>query len=223
MPVPVESNGSIPSYIMCDGELVNIDSLVPDPMNARLHPNRNRQAIRQSLQDFGQREPLVVRSENNMIAAGNGRHAEMKALGWTKVAISRRPMTDAEFYRFALADNRSGDLASFDMEKVAKVDELLAQLNAPGLIGYTNDELEVVRAASWTPPAIVDNDRWDRDRPTMLTLEQKNATVVLEAVGQYRIEVRDDKRSEADCLAAICSQWLMIVRATESDPLSEMF
>ena len=46
-----------------DVEVVPIDSLTLDPRNARKHGRRNLEAIKGSLQQFGQRRPLVVRQE----------------------------------------------------------------------------------------------------------------------------------------------------------------
>src|ERR1700690_3222809 len=38
----------------------DIATLIPDPMNARLHPERNLESIMESLTKYGQRTPLVV-------------------------------------------------------------------------------------------------------------------------------------------------------------------
>jgi len=40
-------------------ETVPIDQLEEDPKNARLHPEKNLNAIKESLGKFGQRVPLV--------------------------------------------------------------------------------------------------------------------------------------------------------------------
>lgn len=132
--------------IQCDGEVVDINSLVPDPMNARLHPDRNMDAIMDSLCLYGQRMPLVVRKENRYVAAGNGRLEAMKKLGWTKVAVSIRPMTDVEFHGYALTDNRTAELAAWDLEVVAKVDQLVSSLGNGAMPGWSMAELEALRA-----------------------------------------------------------------------------
>lgn len=150
------SNGKV-NHIECDGQVVAIESLVPDPMNARLHPERNLEAIRESLRLYGQRKPLVVRSENRMVAAGNGTLEAAKQLGWTQIAVSMRPMTDAVFMGFALADNRTAELAKWDFEVVAKLDALKRELGDATMPGWTTDELEVLRAADWTPPQAGDD------------------------------------------------------------------
>src|SRR5262245_58630724 len=126
--IGANGNGVLIDDIRCDGEVVAIDSLTPDPNNARLHPERNMEAIKASLQLYGQRSPLVVRAENRMIAAGNGRHRAMKEPGWTRCAVTMRPMTDREFTGFALADNQSAALAKWDFEVVARLDKAMLEL-----------------------------------------------------------------------------------------------
>jgi len=131
--------------IRCDGHVVAISSLIPDPNNARLHPERNLDAIKQSLATYGQRAPLVVREQNRMVAAGNGRLAAAKELGWTKMAVSIRPMTDAEFIGYALADNRTAELAKWDFEVVARLEALQREAGG-GMIGWSAEEIAILRS-----------------------------------------------------------------------------
>lgn len=130
--------------IRCAGDVVLLSSLVPDPNNARLHPERNLEAIKDSLAFYGQMEPLVVRQQNRMIAAGNGRHAAMLAMGWTKCAVTVQPMTDAEFHGFALADNRTAELAQWDYQVVTRLEKLLQEQNH-AVVGWTLEDLTVLR------------------------------------------------------------------------------
>ena len=59
---------------------VPLDSVHPDPANARRHDERNVDAIKGSLARFGQQKPLVV-DQANVIRAGNGTYGAAKALG----------------------------------------------------------------------------------------------------------------------------------------------
>lgn len=52
-------------------ETVPIDSVRPDPRNARRHGPPNLAAIRASLEAFGQQKPIVVDAEG-IVRAGNG-------------------------------------------------------------------------------------------------------------------------------------------------------
>ena len=111
-------------------EVVPIDSLTLDPRNARKHGRRNLDAIRASLEQFGQRRPLVVRQDGQVIA-GNGTLVAIRDLRWTEVAITRVPAgwTDDQVRAYALADNRTAELAEWDDVVLA---DMLAELDAGG-------------------------------------------------------------------------------------------
>jgi DNA modification methylase len=95
-------------------ETVIIESLSLDPNNARKHSKRNLDAIAASLNKFGQRKPIVV--HQNTVIAGNGTLEAAKTLGWTEISISRCPADwDTDTAKaYALADNRSAELAEWD-------------------------------------------------------------------------------------------------------------
>jgi len=95
-------------------ETVAIESLELDPNNARKHSKRNLDAIAASLEKFGQRKPIVV--HNGTVIAGNGTLEAAKSLGWTEIGITRCPDDwDADTAKaYALADNRSSELAEWD-------------------------------------------------------------------------------------------------------------
>lgn len=94
-------------------ETVEVGRLTPDPLNARRHTPRNLDAIRGSLARFGQRRPLVV-TPDYVVVAGNGALAAARELGWTHVAVTVYPGTEEEARAFALADNRTAELAEWD-------------------------------------------------------------------------------------------------------------
>lgn len=100
-------------------EKVKIDSLSVDPENARKHSKRNIEAIAGSLDKFGQRRPLVV--WDNIIIAGNGTVEAAKSLGWKDIEITRVPTewTSDQARAYALADNRTAELADWDPEMLA--------------------------------------------------------------------------------------------------------
>lgn len=135
--------------------VTSIASLKPDPNNARLHPERNIEAIKASLALYGQRTPIVVRAENRTVAKGNGTLEAAKLLGWTEIAASLQSMTDAEFDGYALADNRTGDLAQWDFSIVAKLQKLRADAGHC-TIGWSDQELKALRLQSWESDFVTD-------------------------------------------------------------------
>ena len=94
-------------------ETVPIDSVFQDPANARRHDTKNILAIKSSLARFGLQKPLVV-TEDNVIRAGNGTWQAAKELGWKEISIIRTDLKGVEAVAYALADNRSSELASWD-------------------------------------------------------------------------------------------------------------
>jgi 16S rRNA G966 N2-methylase RsmD len=131
-------------------ETVNINSLTPDPANARKHDGKNLKAIASSLEKFGQRKPIVV-TPDSIVVAGNGTVEAAKSLGWTEIAIARTPVgwTWDQIKAFALADNRTAELAEWDDKVLA--DQLL-ELDANGW------ELEELGFENLEPPLGQDDD-----------------------------------------------------------------
>mgnify|MGYP002683092015 CR=1 FL=1 len=105
---------------------VRLDDLVADQDNARRHDRRNLNAIKASLTRFGQTRPLVV-TEGGLVIAGNGTMAAAEELGWEEIEVTRVPFrTPDEARAFALADNRTGELAQWNMPVLLQTLESLA-------------------------------------------------------------------------------------------------
>jgi hypothetical protein len=101
------------------GLVVPLKDLKPDPANARKHNAKNIQAIKDSFEKFGQQKPIVALKDGTVIA-GNGTLEALQELGWTKCAVVRFDMKDkAMATAYALADNQTTDLSSWDEEALA--------------------------------------------------------------------------------------------------------
>ena len=101
-------------------ETLDITDLTPDPKNARQHDAKNLKAIEGSLSQFGQRKPIVI-TEANVIVAGNGTVTAAKNLGWGTIEAVRVPAdwSEDQVKAFALADNRTAELATWSPEVLA--------------------------------------------------------------------------------------------------------
>lgn len=101
-------------------ETLRLAELVSDPNNARKHDEKNLDAIKGSLTQFGQRKPIVI-GAGNVVIAGNGTLAAAKALGWDEIEVVRVPddWSADQAKAFALADNRTAELASWDEQVLA--------------------------------------------------------------------------------------------------------
>ena len=115
---------------------VLIKNLKPDPDNARKHSERNIDAIAASLTRFGQRKPLIVNGES-IVLAGNGTLQAAKKLGWVEIEVSQIPIgwSWEQQRAYALADNRTAELAEWDSDKLAN------QLMELDSVGWELDDI----------------------------------------------------------------------------------
>lgn len=102
-------------------EQIKLTELTQDPNNARAHDNKNLSAIEGSLREFGQRKPIVI-SQDNIIVAGNGTYSAAQRLGWETISAVRIPAdwTAEQIKAFALADNRTAELATWNQSVLEK-------------------------------------------------------------------------------------------------------
>jgi len=111
-------------------ENLRIADLTPDPQNARQHDDKNLKAIMGSLKEFGQRKPIVI-TEAGVIVAGNGTVEAAKRLGWLDIEVVKVPndWTPDKVKAFAIADNRTAELANWNQEVLTSQ---LLELEAEG-------------------------------------------------------------------------------------------
>lgn len=122
-------------------EPVLITDVMHDENNARKHSQRNLETIAASLKEFGQRKPIVLK--DNICIAGNGTLEAAKLLGWTHIDVARVPadwsLVKAKAY--ALADNRTSELAEWDGDALLTA---LSEIEAQGLLlatGFSVNEM----------------------------------------------------------------------------------
>ena len=163
-------------------ETVTIESLKLDPNNARKHSKRNLDAIAASLNKFGQRKPIVV--HNGVVIAGNGTLEAAKSLGWKEIAVSVCPADwDADTAKaYALADNRSAELAEWD-DKI-----LSTQLLDLDDMGWN------IEALGFEPLPLRDLDE-DEDEIPELPVEPKTKLGDIYQLGRHRLMCGDSTDS----------------------------
>lgn len=107
-------------------ERMPIGDVRVDERNARKHSSRNLDAIRRSLDVFGQQKPIVVDAKG-IIVAGNGTLEAARGLGWTHIDAVRSDLAGPQRTAYAIADNRTAELAEWEeTELVAHLEELTA-------------------------------------------------------------------------------------------------
>jgi DNA modification methylase len=124
-------------------ERINVAELSLDPSNVRKHDRKNLDAIKASLRKFGQQKPIVVDAKG-IVLAGNGTLTAAKELGWTEIEITRTTLQGVEATAFAIADNRSAELAEWE-DSLADVLKSLADANIDlADLGFAKGDLDKI-------------------------------------------------------------------------------
>ncbi len=147
---------------------VPIDTIWPDPENCRVHDQVNLDAIRASIQTFGQVEDLVTQKGTGKIIGGNGRYEVMKALGREFVTIKEVDVNDVQAKALSIALNRTGELARWDDTKLTETLRQL-QLDSCGVVystGYSEQALSQLLQSLDANPAGVLPGTGQGDLPT---------------------------------------------------------
>ena len=122
---------------------IDIGSVVPDARNARLHSARSITAIQESLRQFGQRKPIIVQRQGMVVRAGNGTLEAARRLGWDRIAAVLLDDSDATAQAYAIADNRTAELAEWDFETLAGTLKALKDTDIDiNALGWADFELE---------------------------------------------------------------------------------
>jgi len=132
---------------------VSVNALMLDPQNARRHPKVNIDAIKESLERFGQVAPIVVRK--GVVVGGNGTLTAAQALGWDELEVVEFEGTLRDAKSLALALNRTAELAEWNTVQLA---ETLAELGAEASgLGFTAEDLDLL-VGDLQPPAVIIDD-----------------------------------------------------------------
>lgn len=108
-----------------DIKMVKIDDIVPYENNPR-HNADAIEPVKESIRQFGFRNPMILDKEN-VIVAGHTRYEAAKALGMTEVpVIYADDLSEDQVRKFRLVDNKTAEYAGWDF---SKLEEELAELD----------------------------------------------------------------------------------------------
>lgn len=153
---------------------VALATLTLDPANARKHTRRNLKAIAQSLERFGLQKPIVI-NEHNQIIAGHGTYAAAASLEWKEIAIVRSKLTGNEAMAFAIADNRTSELAQWHNDVLAQQLALL-QIDPTSPSEACGFDEAQIQAAIDEAAGLVDDNPTQPDTVFQLLVTCKNET-----------------------------------------------
>lgn len=175
--------------------IANLETLPGNPRRGDV------QAIARSYDTFGQRKPVVATRTGErdghptgVVSGGNHQLAAARQLGWDMLAVvwtDDNPETQAAW---ALADNRTADLGTYD-------NDLLGQIDTPALFtatGYTDADLQ----------ALLKPDPWNnRDKVPLPDPRGLESGEVWD-VGPHRLVIGD--ATNPDTWAALSTPHLIV-------------
>jgi len=194
-------------------ESIPIDELLPDPDNARVHGQRNVEAIAASLDEFGQQKPLVIDADNRVLS-GNGTLEAAKELGWQRLACVRTDLEGPQAVAYAIADNRTTELGQWNAELLAdQLSELTDGLQvAAGFLKTELEDFEPIELADepeeppeFDGPLTAGSDA-SRAYPIVVTPDQRET--IDRAIRSVREAEEDDSIKEGRCIELICADFL---------------
>lgn len=137
---------------------IPVGDLTEHPENARRHTARDIPVLMESLRIYGQRKPIVgkrvYRDLENVIIAGNGTLVSARRLEWTDIAVTWFEGTDDEADEYALVDNRTAELSTWDLETLARQLRTVNERSGAEAIqrmGWSVTESAPLLAAEWSP------------------------------------------------------------------------
>ena len=191
--------------------MATLDEISQDPANVRKHSGRNLEAIIASLRANGQRTPIVI-DKRRIILKGNGTFMAAQQMGLDELWVTITNLEGADAIRYAIADNRTAELAEWDMETLGATLKGLKETGHDILdLGWQDFELEPILNADWVPNDLESLDGGDTDKPKagpvlLLTTEQRE--IVDQAIEKVREMAEDGTLSEGRCIELICADYL---------------
>ena len=127
---------------MLDVQEMPIEDVIPYENNPRKN-EKAVDAVAESIREFGFKVPIIVDKEN-VIVAGHTRLRAAEKLGLTTVPVIRADdLTEEQITAFRLADNKTGELAEWDFDKLAAELELISDIDMSAFgFAFPEDEDE---------------------------------------------------------------------------------
>lgn len=170
-------------------DTVPLDDLYTDPANVRAHDDRNLAAIKASLRDYGQVEPLIAQPDGKVLA-GNARLEAMQDLGWDHAQVVQLDIEEPQATKLAITLNRTAELADWHHDDLAQLLDALDGDIDPSL--WRDDEVDELLARLDPDPDDID-DGDPTDTPDDPITEPGDVWTL----GPHRLVCGDATRNEA--------------------------
>ena len=129
---------------------IALSELTPDPNNAKDHPAWQIEQIKNSIEQFGNLDPIGVWGDDNLIVEGHGRYEALKELGYQEAECIRLDwLTEEERTAYALAHNKltmnSGfipEALDMNLDAIGEIDMSLFGFDLPKEYDGNDSEVE---------------------------------------------------------------------------------
>jgi len=120
--------------------MATLKDLTPDPKNRRKHTSRNVEMITEAIEQVGTARSIVI-DEDDVVLAGNATVKAAGLAGLTKlkiveaegdevIAVRRRGLSSEQKRALAIYDNRTAELAEWDVEQLVEDTDAGLELEA---------------------------------------------------------------------------------------------
>lgn len=127
-----------------------IESLVAFGRKSRVHSRQQIVQIAESIRVFGFNDPVLI-DENGKVLSGNARVEAARLLTWTTVpCVQASHMSAAQKRAYVIAENRLGELASWDNDVLRLEFEELIEIKTDfslEVIGFSEPQIDTIMLA----------------------------------------------------------------------------
>jgi len=187
---------------------IDINDLIHDPRNARTHSRANVEALKGSLLKFGQQKPIVVNSEN-MIVAGNSTVASARELGWQQISAVVTNLSEEALRAYSIADNKTSELSEWDYVTLVEILEELKDDDVDiEVTGFSVDDIETYKGVDdWES---VPSDPLSTDHPltSKKILLEGNTKMFFESTFKKLEQGKGSQFKAEDALMEICENYI---------------
>lgn len=176
------------------------------------NPRENAQAVEpvaESIKQFGFKVPIVI-DKDNVIITGHTRLRAAKMLGMERVpTIQADDLTEDQVKAFRLADNKTAELADWDMTKLANELSVIFDIDMTAL-GFEDNEFSDVYADDFGEDFELPNGEQNPIRTMTFTLHREQKELIeyaMQLVENDIIETYGNEHKKGNALYEVVRQW----------------
>ena len=167
-------------------------SLKPHPDNPRVHSKKQIDQIAKSIQAFGFKVPVLIDSQNRIIA-GHGRVLACEQLGIEQApTIKLTDLSDEKIRALMIADNKLTENASWDEKLLGKNFQILTELNLDFDLDVSGFEYGKIETLMMSIEGVVEGPSEEANDETLAQSEKEISKLGdLWSLGEHRIYCGD--------------------------------